>query len=286
MASPIRIMPLGDSITRGYGAGISNESSFRKTLRQLLADDGYGIDFVGSQTSGFFADNQHEGRNGWYAGHDTATNNVLDHIADWMAATPADIVLVHLGTNDILHNDEDANEVSDIMDVIFVANPDATVVLALIINAQACRPEITTYNSNLNAMAIARIASGDDIIVVDMENGAGIDYSSGDMADGLHPSPIGYDKMATNWYPAVVQAISQQRVQPAIESLSIAGASISLQLGRLEPGSPIVVERTDSLTPPAWTNAGTFTPSAVAANWTGMLQTNWSQGFYRLATDN
>jgi lysophospholipase L1-like esterase len=287
--APIRVMPLGDSITRGYGSGITIENSYRKTLRQLLGNKGHNIDFVGSQTSGNFSDNQHEGRNEWSAGHPTKTNNVLDHIADWMTATPADIILIHLGTNDVIHENEDAAEVSGIIDIIFEENSNATVVLALIINAQtnfSRRAELTTYNSNLNAMAEIRMGGGDDIIVVDMENGAGINYTSPDMGDTYHPSELGYAKMATNWYPAVVQAIAHQQATPgepaSIESITTDGASVQLQLAHLEPGQQISVEQSTALTPPAWTNAGTFTPTTDTTNWSGSLGTNWIQGFYRL----
>ena len=56
-------------------------------------------------------------------------------------------------------------------------------------------------------MADSRIVAGDKIIVVDMENNAGLSYSndptapySGDMYDDLHPNVSGYEKMATTWF--------------------------------------------------------------------------------------
>ena len=52
-------------------------------------------------------------------------------------------------------------------------------------------------------MAQTRIANGDKIIIVDMENGASIVYgqapNSGDMWDNKHPYETGYEKMATVW---------------------------------------------------------------------------------------
>jgi len=52
-------------------------------------------------------------------------------------------------------------------------------------------------------MAEARIASGDRLIIVDLENGAGLDYRlypNGDMIDNKHPYDNGYAKMAATWF--------------------------------------------------------------------------------------
>ena len=69
---PIRIMPLGDSITNGSSSGVVPDNSsyyisYRKALRDSLVSAGYEIDYVGSQTSGeaVFSDAQHEGHGGW-----------------------------------------------------------------------------------------------------------------------------------------------------------------------------------------------------------------------------
>ena len=246
-----------------------------KELKYLLETNGHAIDFVGSLTDGDFPDNQHEGHDGWYADHDTQTNRILDHVAGWMGTTEADIVLLHIGTNDIHGENADATEVADILDEIFSANSNATVVLALIINARVDhdpdhRADITTYNSNMNTMAQARIATGGDIIVVDMENGAGLDYSnpSDDMGDPRHPSQQGYDKMATHWYPAVVQAITRQRPPLRIGSIAVSGSSIILGINNLSTGRQTFVEQTGALVSPAWSNAASFTPSTAHTNWT------------------
>jgi lysophospholipase L1-like esterase len=129
----------------------------------------------------------------------------VGHVGGWLAATPADIVLLHIGTNDIHGNNEDPDEVSDVLDEIYAADSNVTVVLALIINGWSSynkRDLISTFNSNVNVMAQTRILNGEDLIVVDMENGAGINYSDQgpDMNDKLHPTQLGYDKMATNWF--------------------------------------------------------------------------------------
>lgn len=286
---PIRILPLGDSITHGFWSNIGTNAynSYRKKLKALLEAGGYPADFVGSLTDGDFSDPQHEGHDGWHA-DETGTNDILGQVTGWMAATDADVILLHIGTNDILDDGANAAEVSDILDQIFIANSNATVVLALIINARtdySRRSDISTYNSNLNIMAQARIASGDDLIIVDMENGAGLDYSSPDMADKYHPSQIGYDKMATHWYPSVAMAVSHQRAlqaqPPHIDSITLTNHSILLKLSNLTTGLLLQVEQSDTLVPPAWTNAGSFIPLNSATDWTNQAGTV-NAGFYRL----
>ena len=98
------------------------------------------------------------------------------------------------------------------MDKIDEYNKDVTVVLARIVNRNCPAPpcqdvETTTeFNNKLQTMADARIALGGKIIVVDMENGAGIDYAIqpvGDMFDTLHPFATGYEKMAGVWLSAL-----------------------------------------------------------------------------------
>ena len=284
--SPVRILPVGDSITHGYWSGITTDyNSYRRELKNLLDSNGHSVDFVGSLADGNFPDNQHDGHDGWFADHDTKTNRILDHVAGWMTATAADIVLLHIGTNDIHGDNANATEVSDILDEIFGTNSKATVVLALIINARIDydkRDETSTYNSNMNTMAQGRIAAGDDIIVVDMENGAGLDYAnpSDDMGDTRHPSQLGYDKMATNWYPVVVQAIARQRPPLRIGSVAVSESMILLGIDNLATGKQTVIEQTGSLSTLAWTNAATFIPSTTHTNW--MLPVGPTNTFYRI----
>ena len=139
VGTPVRIMPLGDSITHGWYSGIgTNElNSYRKVLKSLLDTNGYATDFVGSLTNGGFADNQHEGHDSCHADHPTSGNKLLGNVGGWMAATPADIVLLHIGTNDLNGNDTGTvAEVSAVIDEIFVANSNATIVLAQIIGVK------------------------------------------------------------------------------------------------------------------------------------------------------
>ena len=95
----IRYMPFGDSITEIV--------CWRALLWRQLQDAGYkNVDFVGSQTkdtngvgcsknAGY--DKNHEGHGG-YTATDIASKKQL---VDWLKANPADIITMHLGTNDL-----------------------------------------------------------------------------------------------------------------------------------------------------------------------------------------
>jgi lysophospholipase L1-like esterase len=207
-ADTVRIMPLGDSITRGYYVSAYSHG-YREPLYDKLTAAGYNFDFVGSQNDGNFPDPNHEGHDGWKA------DNIIYALPSWLNTYRPDVVLLHIGTNDITWNDQDANEVNGILDVIGnyedANNKHVTVILALIINRKidsTKRLQTTQFNRDVNDMALNRIANGDDIIIVDMESA--LDYNNGaDMADEVHPNDDGYGKMATVWYNALVDYFSR-----------------------------------------------------------------------------
>src|SRR5947209_14639864 len=94
---PIRVMPLGDSIT--WGVGSSTGSSYRADLwRRLVTQAGYHIDFVGSQQSGSLPDTDNEGHSGW------RIDQIAGGIDGWLATYQPDVVLLHIGTNDMNQN--------------------------------------------------------------------------------------------------------------------------------------------------------------------------------------
>ena len=207
----IRIMPLGDSITVGFSSGVMNEAymvAYRKDLWESLKAWRYSINFVGSREHGWAYestlgfDPDHEGHGGWHAKGGTG-GGIAPNIYNWLVAKPADVVLLHIGTNDISNNGQNASEVGEILDVIDRFSKDITVILALIINRNPYNPATTQFNNAVKNMALNRINQiGDKIIIVDMENGANLVYTQqpqGDMWDNKHPYATGYQKMANVW---------------------------------------------------------------------------------------
>ena len=205
---PIKIMPVGNSITLGHSSGVSDDNkkvSYRKDLWDSLKAAGYNIDFVGNLTNGEYYigfDPHHEGHGGW------TDNQIASNVYNFLTNNSADVVLLHIGTNGL---NDDPGDVEDILDEIDRYDKKITVILAKIINRVSYSQTTTDYNNNVTTMANTRIANGDKIIIVDMENGAGIDYiidtsipyDSGDMYDNIHPNAAGYEKMASVWYDAL-----------------------------------------------------------------------------------
>jgi GDSL-like Lipase/Acylhydrolase len=226
----VRIMALGDSITQGVNMGNrctgtidyhcpqppSNRISYRKRLFDRLSslntgDPSYSVRMVGSTADGSTAglaspNDEHEGHPGWCAGPNGAnaeyckTRSIADNIYNWLNMNPADIILVHVGTNSFTTSVDDVKRLLDEIDRWASDNYPVTVFLADILQDVQGRLDVTTFNSNVRIMVENRPESS-HIIMVNQQTGAGIDYSyATDMGDDFHPQASGYDKMADKWF--------------------------------------------------------------------------------------
>lgn len=202
-------MPLGDSITKGV-SGSSDSTGYRRTLYLSLTGAGHSVNFVGSQANGHPTDfdRDHEGHGGYRA------DQIRDSISSWLTTNPADIILLHIGTNDISQGQSvssTVSEVNQILDRIDAKSTSIVVFLARIINRNdSYSATTTTYNIQLQALANTRIANGDLITVVDME--AALNYPS-DLADVVHPNDAGYAKMAQCWFTSLSDYLASVAIQ-------------------------------------------------------------------------
>ena len=151
-----KMLPVGDSITQGITSGVVEEEfqiSYRKALYDKLKAAGYVINdeiFVGTLFSGESVadfDPDHDGHPGWRADEIVAgrTGSGEGTLSDWLMAEEPNIVLLHIGTNDVSAANENASEVEDILTVIddyeFTSGKNVWVILALIVN-RGCDPYI------------------------------------------------------------------------------------------------------------------------------------------------
>ncbi|MEA3456071.1 MAG: hypothetical protein U9R26_06160, partial [Campylobacterota bacterium] len=114
-----------------------------------------------------------------------------------------DIILLHIGTNDWSSNPDGVEHILEEIDRFENdSGIHIRVILARILNRNPNKSLISDFNRNIDAMAHSRIHNGDDIKIVNMESGAGIDYRA-DIADGTHPNDCGYEKMANVWFKAL-----------------------------------------------------------------------------------
>jgi lysophospholipase L1-like esterase len=211
---PTRIMPLGDSITEGDGEipEVAYEVGYRQFLWQELLNLGYVVDFVGSLSSGYAIpgfDADHEGHGGWKA------FEIANYIYQWLETmhlenTPADIILLHIGTNNMrLYTvPEIVSQVEDILNEIdryeSTFNKKITVILAQIINRSdesVLISKTSSFNSYLPGLVTDRQATGDQIMLVNMEQA--LVYPD-DIYDTVHPNSSGYEKMANVWQDALL----------------------------------------------------------------------------------
>lgn len=247
--NPIRIMPMGNSITQGWTNGTITDdyylAGYRYNLKTLLQNEGFSIDFVGSQSGGgyYFSDCQHAGIGGTrdqyvvrllQDGFDVRNNvQILVPPRPYLDEYNPDIILLHIGTNDITH-EEDAITNQQVMNILNMidqyearSHKEVVVFLARIINrmkpwvAGSGAATTTDFNNYIEQLALTRIANGDKIVIVDMENDAGLNYDNTDMADNLHPNAAGYLKMATLWKNSIIQNYNTAPVLTTIPNQTI-----------------------------------------------------------------
>lgn len=231
VVSTKKIMPLGDSITRGEFYPVPNPEIFdgyRKLLKQLLENNGLSFDFVGSISDGSFVDKQHEGHGGMSA-HNYANLSpwdMLSNVKSYILSKQPDYVLLHIGTNDIndfanIHNHNNINTtvtaVSNILDSIYSVNSNISVILAKIVN-RTDNPNTafdefvltSQYNAKLDSMANVRISNDDNLSVVNMESA--LEYPQ-DLSDGIHPNTNGYQKMSPIWFNGIKNILPKLKIK-------------------------------------------------------------------------
>jgi lysophospholipase L1-like esterase len=203
----LRIMPLGDSIS--FGTPEPLYGGYRHALGDLLAKDGYRINFVGSQKSGtgVIPDPDNEGHPGWTIAQikkGIDTNR-------WLETYQPDIILLHIGTNDISHGNAASapSQLSTLLDDILARLPRVRVIVAQIIPyRRGLGPDHQLYNAAVPGIVASK---GPRVSVVDMQH----ILSKSDYSDDLHPNTSGYDKMARAWGIALRAAMLTKSRLPA-----------------------------------------------------------------------
>jgi acyl-CoA thioesterase-1 len=219
-----KIMPLGDSITSGFGPADTGKDSYRWELSNKLKAAGIEFDFVGSMNKPYCNqdgphmdyDLDHEGHYGWN------TNNILNGdrrspackgtgtIRDWLEGYTPDISLIHLGTNDMINGGSESAVCADINTIISIIrdkNPFVIILLAKIIPFKdKPNPEkAAALNVKIDSLAAAITLANSPVVVVDQYTGFD---PAVDLADYAHPNTTGEEKMAAKWFDAIATAIT------------------------------------------------------------------------------
>jgi hypothetical protein len=194
---PIRILPVGDSITQGQN---TSYGSYRRHLYSLLTADGLDVVFVGPLSDGSFPSPAHDGVTG------DVINGAWGRIASGRIETyTPDIILLLIGTNDILGGGSPSTALgtySSLLDSIITHGPNVKTIVGSLppMNSSVVGSTVSSNVNVFNSGLVTLVASkGSNFIFADLNTG----LLTSDLADGIHPTDAGNDKLAALWYPAL-----------------------------------------------------------------------------------
>jgi len=214
------VLPLGDSITEGCCT--SPEGGYRIELFTQAVNNKQNITFVGGTLGiGDAAPNGpttvagqpfpkgNEGNGGYTIANPSSKGGIAGAITDQSCSTyKPNIVLLMIGTNDILQNIDLGNapaRLASLVDEIITDAPNALLVVSSI--PPCCNDAtVQTYNATIPDMVKSRAQAGKHILFVDAhaafvkDANYKTDYIS---SDGLHPSSNGYAVIGDLFYGAI-----------------------------------------------------------------------------------
>jgi lysophospholipase L1-like esterase len=259
--APVRIMPLGDSITAGPGC-------WRAMLWHQLQTAGYtDIDFVGGVPDGgcnygYAYDGDNEGHGG-YAATGIADQNQLP---PWLDAARPDIVLMHLGTNDMWGGTISTATIlaayTKLVGQMRASNPAMRIVVAQIIpmnppSCTTCAAGVVALDNAIPGWAAGLRTAQSPIVVVDQWTG--FDTVADTVGDGVHPNDAGFQKMANRWYPGLAPLLTGATGSPPPPPSGACAASyrvVSQWTGGFQ--GEVTVRNDGTAATSAWTAAFTF----------------------------
>lgn len=234
-ATPLYIMPMGDSIT--YGANIAG--GYRIKLFQDYGSDPSKVIFLGSQSNGSPSlpsapvnETYNEGHSGWTIKNTSGfidtrqsppvqkdRSGLYEQIPYWLGPNVnPDFILLLIGTNDINMNylvSSAPDRLGQLITRIATTKPKASIIVGSIPPIDDANNALR-FDLNANARAIAFNAAipgivqnhhdvlGQKVYFCDINSRLGFS----DLDDGLHPNGTGYTKMADTWY-AAIQAVPE-----------------------------------------------------------------------------
>lgn len=214
----IRIMAVGDSITKGVGD--YTWKGYRVPLWNRLAANDLKFTPVGwniASPSSILYDispylpSPFSGEGGWsmndLMGNGKNNNNSANTIGAWMQAYQPDVVLLHTGANDIVAQwDTPAimqQDFTRLMTMMTTARPSTKLFVASPISFRSPNATMTAFQQFVREEVARRQAAGQLVYLVDM---AALLPDATYYNDGVHPNSKGYALMAYSWYEALMRA--------------------------------------------------------------------------------
>jgi Ricin-type beta-trefoil lectin domain/GDSL-like Lipase/Acylhydrolase family len=206
-ATTVKVMPLGDSITGSPGC-------WRSVLwNRLQSNNVKNVDFVGSLNNNGSCSQSFDGDNeghGGFLARDIVGNN---NLPGWLNSAKPDVVLMHLGTNDVWNNiatNTILGYYSTLVDQMRANNSKMRILVAKITpmapaGCSTCTQGVVNLDNAIQNWANGKTTSASPITVVDQFTGYN---DSTDTIDGVHPNASGNQKISNNWYSPLVSAIN------------------------------------------------------------------------------
>jgi lysophospholipase L1-like esterase len=186
---PIRIMPLGDSLTAGYNSTDGN--GWRGRLAPLMGTYGVKYVYVGQLVSGTLS-YPHEG----YGGSDI--QSLAEPLPGWLSTDRPDVVLFSAGINDVAQGktaDHMLAWTGRVIDETLAYWPSTRIVVGqenIALNHSAA---LQAVQQNYNDRLLALVANkGSRVRLANLQG-----VAATDRPDGTHPNDTGYTYMASQW---------------------------------------------------------------------------------------
>ncbi|KAM0268869.1 hypothetical protein ACHAQH_009902 [Verticillium albo-atrum] len=186
------------SITRG--SGDPTNGGYRKSIYEKLSARSDKVEFVGGLSEGNFAQNHHEGHRG------EMITEIEQHSRGVGMLSRPNIALLHAGTNDMNRDyllSEAPDRLEKLIRTIISNSPRVTVFVSQIVPSKtsSTMAAINTFNGKIPGIVNKLEKEGFKVMLVDMRL-----LTNDDLIDALHPNTRGYEKMANQFYDAIVTA--------------------------------------------------------------------------------
>jgi len=210
-----KIMPVGNSITKGVGS--TDSLGFRKKLYDNLYNSGINFQFVGNETSAPYK--------GWFKSGAKIEEFRIGAAYDLVNAINTyqpNMVLIHLGTNNLTSYSVSSaitNLESLLKDFSNISTVQRILLCKIIPRTEWGNPDLKTrdFNAAIDNLFFSRPAgiAWDKITLVDMYSQFTTNHyiSTSLFADPKHPNDNGYQKMADE-YARVIRGLNQSDVTP------------------------------------------------------------------------
>lgn len=233
--APLRIMPLGDSITAGYTDNPKwqhpFEFGYRSGLYKLLKNAGYKFEFVGESPEPWDGKwrvpanepstdlrqlkmDKHHGYGGW------SIERIQKNVAEWIKKDRPDIILLLIGINGV--NAHSPQQLDSLVKTIYNADKGVKLIVAQITPLSRFNQNIFDYNTYIRQTLVPTYAGkGYTISTVDLyrlfladvNDPKSIDATR--LSNGInHPTNSLYDKMAESWFQGIELLLTDKDNMP------------------------------------------------------------------------